>query len=456
MGEGLQEDRKTELPMIREGGGSTGRKFAASGIFPRWLTDQGQRFLTVSIPLLSLFLIVAIAITFIPSNPYSPFSSKITSRLRSFFLLYRSDQNHGPTASASNTSSSSSAEVNSSRMAVCLVGGARRFELTGPSIMERILKVYPEADLFLHSPFDKNSFKLLLLRKAPRIAWVRIFQPQSMPETEPELRVLTASGSPNGIQGLLQYFNLVEGCLTMIKAYQEQNSFKYDWIVRTRVDGFWNAPLGPEFFLRDSYLVPPGSSYGGLNDRLGIGDMTTSVAALSRLSLIPQLDAAGFRQLNSETSFRAQLTTQNVSYVTKRLPFCIVTDRKYSFPPFRYGVPVAAMSSPGPLSGAKCRPCTVVCKDKCVADVMSELDRGWSWTDWENGTLRLCDAHGEWESGWERIFDRSAGRKLANERRRVWSLTQRECVEEFEKMRRRSGRWEAPTAEEICKLGSEH
>lgn len=241
----------------------------------------------------------------------------------------------------------------------------------------------------------------------------------------------------------------------MVKAYQEREDFKYDWIVRTRVDGYWSAPLGPEFFIPGLYLVPPGSSYGGLNDRLGIGDMNTSVVALSRLSLVPELDAAGLRQLNSETSFRAQLTTQNVSYVTKRLPFCIVTDRQYGFPPSRYGVPVAAMSSPGPLSGAKCRPCTVACQDKCVADVMSGLDRGWSWTDWENGTLRLCDAHGEWERGWERIFDRSAGRKLANERKRVWSLTQRECVSEFEKMRRRSANWEAPAAAEICKLGLE-
>lgn len=239
----------------------------------------------------------------------------------------------------------------------------------------------------------------------------------------------------------------------MIKAYQEQKNIRYDWIVRTRVDGYWSAPLGPEFFIPGTYLVPPGSSYGGLNDRLGVGDLNTSTVALSRLSLIPELDAAGLRQLNSETSFRAQLTTQKVPYVTKRLPFCIVTDRQYGFPPGHYGVPVAAMSSPGPLSGAKCRPCTVACRDNCVKGIMPGLDRGWSWTDWENGTLRLCDAHGEWERGWEKIFDKVAGRKLAAERKRVWSLKLKQCVSEFEEMRRRSPNWEAPPAEEICKLG---
>ncbi|CAA0812479.1 Unknown protein [Striga hermonthica] len=196
---------------------------------------------------------------------------------------------------------------NGSRIAVCLVGGARRFELTGPSIVERILRVYESSDLFLHSPLDANSFKLLLLNDAPRIAFVRIFKPEPMPETEPEARVLAAANSPNGIQGLLQYFNLVEGCLKMVKAYQEENNFTYDWVIRTRVDGYWSGPMGPENFIPGKYVVPPGSSYGGLNDRFGVGDYNTSVTALSRLSLIPQLDSAGLTQLNSEAAFRLSL-----------------------------------------------------------------------------------------------------------------------------------------------------
>ncbi|VVA95469.1 unnamed protein product [Arabis nemorensis] len=247
--------------------------------------------------------------------------------------------------------------------------------------------------------------------------------------------------------------NLVEGCITMIKTYQNENNFTYDWIVRTRVDGYWSNPLDPEYFIPGQYLVPSGSSYGGLNDRFGVGDLNTSTVALSRLSLIPDIDSAGLTRLNSESAFKAQLSTHRVPYVTKHIPFCIVTDRTYDFPPFRYGMPVAALSSRGPLNGVKCRPCRVACSGSCVAKVMRRLDRGWGWTEWKNGTMELCDARGELEKGWEKIFDDVAGEKLARARKLVGGLDLRRCVEEFDEMRGMAVKWEAPASEQICRLG---
>ncbi|KAJ9186362.1 hypothetical protein P3X46_001942 [Hevea brasiliensis] len=414
----------------------------------RWFSDLDWKLLLLFVP--PLFIIVFLFVSATPVSPLSTFAP-----LASFFFN-RTTSADDPCVLPLNRSQgvrSWEDELYRSRMAVCLVGGARRFELTGPSIVENILNVYPNSDLFLHCPLDENAFKFSLLKLAPRIATVRIFQPKPIPETEAEVRVLTASNSPNGIQGLLQYFNLVEGCLTMIEEYQNQNNFKYDWVVRTRVDGYWNAPLAPENFITGHYLVPPGSTYGGLNDRLGIGDFNSSAVALSRLSLIPKLDSAGLRMLNSETSFKAQLTTYGVPVITKRLPFCIVSDRKYGFPPYRFGVPVAALSSPGPLSGAKCRPCTPVCEGSCVEGIMSWLDKGWSWTNWESGTLKLCDAHGEWEKEWETIFDKVAGKKRAAVRKRIWGLKLKQCVNDFNEMKRRSSKWDSPPPEEICSLG---
>ncbi|KAF3656799.1 putative Werner Syndrome-like exonuclease-like [Capsicum annuum] len=408
----------------------------------KWASDLDFMKLILLLP--PLLFIVYVFFCSVSSNPFSYLGVSVHSSASTTFSITFANQTERIRHIE---------ELNRSRIAVCLVGGARRFELTGPSIIQKVLNVYANSDLFVHSPLDDKAYKLLLLKSARSIAGVRIFRPQPMPETESQLRVLTAQNSPKGIQGLLQYFNLVEGCLTMIQDYQNQNNFTYDWIIRTRVDGYWSVPLGPENFIPGYYLVPPGSSYGGLNDRLGVGDYNTSVVALSRLSMIPQLDSAGHRQLNSESAFKAQLTTQNVPYLTMRLPFCVVTDRQYEFPPSHYGVPVAALSSRGPLSGAKCRPCTPACTGSCVEPTMSILDKGWSWTDWANNSIELCDAHTEWESGWEKVFDRVAGKKLAAARKRIESLKLDQCVKEFAEMMNKTAHWEAPSGSEICSLG---
>ncbi|GAV76816.1 hypothetical protein CFOL_v3_20289 [Cephalotus follicularis] len=409
----------------------------------RWVSHLDWRFLSLLIPTFSLLVFLSLSLT--PVNPFSWFG-----HLRSVTLNHTFTVDFQP----NRTESAWNDELKRSRMAVCLVGGARRFELTGPSIVKMILKVYPNADLFLHSPMDKNAFKLSLLKVAPRLASIRIFVPKPIPETEAHARVLTVVGSPSGLQGLLQYFNLVEGCLTLIKTYQTQKNFTYDWVVRTRVDGYWNAPLDPSNFVPGHYLVPLESTYGGLNDRLGIGDLNTSTVALSRLSILPKLDSLGFRNLNSEITFKTQLTTQHIPFLAKSVPFCVLTIREFVFPPPKWGVPVAAISSPGTLSGAYCWPCKPVCEGACAENVMLSFEKGWSQIDLGNGTLQLCNARGGWGQGWEMGFDRVAGEELAAERKRVMALKMEECVDDFNEMKRKvSGVWDSPSPAEICKLG---
>ncbi|GAB2292932.1 hypothetical protein Dimus_027159, partial [Dionaea muscipula] len=255
--------------------------------------------------------------------------------------------------------------------------------------------------------------------------------------------------------GLLQYFNLVEGCISLIQRDETRSNFKYDWIIQTRVDGYWSAPLDRGSFIRGQYLIPPGSTYGGLNDRLGIGEWNTSIIALSRLSLLPKLDLAGFCHLGSESAFKAQLTTHHVPYRTRSQPFCVASDRKIRFPPRGPGgEPVAAMSTRGPLSGFKCIPYETLCAGPCADRVMSGLPKEVSWSDSENGTaLEQCDAHDSWKGGWERVFDRFAGTKLAEGQQRVSELNVTECVKDFEAMNRKAAHSETPSISEIYKLG---
>eukprot|EP01018_Ginkgo_biloba_P012427 Gb_30493 [translate_table: standard] len=96
-----------------------------------------------------------------------------------------------------------------------------------------------------HSPFDKDSHKFSLLKDSSNLATLCIFTPQWITETR-----ITASGSPNGLQGLLQYFNLVEGCLKMIQSYQSKQKKPYNlrvaiWLVGGANFKSWGHPLSP-------------------------------------------------------------------------------------------------------------------------------------------------------------------------------------------------------------------
>ncbi|XP_073011409.1 uncharacterized protein [Typha latifolia] len=416
-----------------------------NGASKKWM---GWRYYAIVLFPLLFFLLFTLSYSSANSRfSLSPIRSLLSDRLRSASSSPESEADKRRIGKR---------DLDKARIAICLVGGARRFELTGSSIVQYLLKQYPNADLFLHSPLDENSYKFGILKDAPRIAAVRIFAPDPIPQTESQVRVLTPSNSPNGIQGLLQYFNLVEGCLDMIRSHESRNSASYDWIVRTRVDGYWSGPLMPEAFRPGAYVVPGGSKFGGLNDRLGVGDRTTSAVALARLSLIPRLALAGYNNLNSEAAFQAQLSSANVTAYEHPFPFCVVSNRQYSYPPGLYGVPVASMGSRGPLSGAKCRPCLAVCKRSCAAQVGSQMDRGWGWIESRNGTADLCDGSGEWAEGWEKVFDKIAGQRVAKVRRKVAEMRAPDCVKDLEYLRNRTAKWDSPTPETICGLSFGH
>lgn len=87
---------------------------------------------------------------------------------------------------------------------------------------------------------------------------------------------------------------------------------------------------------------------------------------------------------------------------------------------------------------------------------MGVLNKGWSWTRYDNGSVRLCDASNEWEDGWEKLFDKFAGKKFADVRKKIKGLTMEDCIRDFELLKKRAGTWNVPPARDICSMGLAH
>ncbi|KAG0569369.1 hypothetical protein KC19_6G085700 [Ceratodon purpureus] len=338
------------------------------------------------------------------------------------------------------------------RIAVCLVGGARMFEITGRTIRKNLLDAYPNTDVFLHSPLDKDSHKLTLLA-GRNLRAARIFTPTPIPETRITTEVITSWGSPAGLQGLLQYFNLVEGCYGMVKQYEVRHHIKYDWIIRTRVDGYWSHPipnitdLDPKF-----YYVAAGSDFRGLNDRFGMGNAHASRAANSRLSLLPLMHQRGLRGLNSESAYKAQLEVSQVPYHRIQVPFCVMTLRKMAHPPPPYGLLLLSMASKGPMSGTYCRPCEKEANATYSAAIVDGCMRNWDWPGIGGSEVTVCDGREPWAENWrevaEKVYKKDIGEEIRsfNETRGMEA-----CVSEMREFEMMWEVWDSPPAETICK-----
>lgn len=92
------------------------------------------------------------------------------------------------------------AKVSEERTAICLSGGARSFELTGPSIRDRLLRAYPNSDVFLVVPFDPDAHKLSLLAGVGNIVHAEVAVQALMREDDVSRELFDEYGSPNGVQ----------------------------------------------------------------------------------------------------------------------------------------------------------------------------------------------------------------------------------------------------------------
>ena len=77
---------------------------------------------------------------------------------------------------------------------------------------EYLLQSFANADVFVHAPFDKDSYKLSILKDIPNLVHFRIFKPETISEPRTYTDILTASNSPHGIQVLFFEYFMVDVC----------------------------------------------------------------------------------------------------------------------------------------------------------------------------------------------------------------------------------------------------
>ncbi|CAI5986927.1 unnamed protein product [Closterium sp. NIES-65] len=340
-------------------------------------------------------------------------------------------------------------------IAMCLVGSARAFEATGPSLLRHLLlpSAQPSSHpshrsshlshpphhplhLFLHAPLDETTAKLGLFGgikgggfgagglgvEGVTIASVKIFPSSDLDETDNRKRALNWESSPQG----LQVSRRMRDVVTQKSPGEQEDERRGDSKVTSGVgDGL-------------AYTIPYGSDWWGFNDRFGMGGRQASAVALRRLSALDKMVAVGFSQLNSEMAFKAQMDMGGVRVERQNLSFCILTRRMYPLEDDSCPVKILSATAKVPLNGAKCRLCTPCKAGEEAEQALAAIpDTAPNWPGPFTQGIDMCSIHQPWEDMWQQQYDAVMGAELARQRQAVVRMAadMALCVRSFEQVR---------------------
>ena len=286
---------------------------------------KASRLIQLSVsPSFLLRLIIAAAFALLVGLRISPYRLVDISRVR----REQDDKCGIRFGTVQGSGSGSDLDSASPLVAVCLVGGLRQFELTGPTITKYLLNQLPgQLHTFVVTPLDADAWKVFVLgepirygqsstgkeagenadvntnvsnteefeksvqvagdagitirrsllsrfptdvRPAHRtvIMGVKISVQEDVPESKITEAGIHPRVSPTGRQGLLKYMALTESCVDLILAAEQRLQRRYTHILRTRPDGLWGGAPPPLTTLDPlKFHVPPGEfNMGGEKD----------------------------------------------------------------------------------------------------------------------------------------------------------------------------------------------
>lgn len=157
------------------------------------------------------------------------------------------------------------------KVAICFSGAIRYFDKTYPSLQKYILNNFPDADIFMHMwemnnesienleynfkwVVDNSDTKKIIELLKPKDYVIDIFNNnwENIIKSESNISFdIINKNEKNknyGFNCISMYWKIMK-CYELAKNYSSINNFKYDLIMRIRLDFIWEKHITPELFL---------------------------------------------------------------------------------------------------------------------------------------------------------------------------------------------------------------
>ena len=231
------------------------------------------------------------------------------------------------------------------KTAVCFTGQCRSLEYTHESIKRNLLDSLGNCDVFMYVSDNDSAYKAMKYMSPTKIL--------IEPDPVLDLRHINhiQSEERGGINGYMQMLLAMKKCNEMRIDYENKNGFKYDRIIRSRLDVryFDKLPSNFDKYDIDNYLYTPdfhcwsvvqGSGY---NDRFAVGNRENMDIYLSEFDFIKRYSLIG-HVVHAESTLFYHLNYHNIKVKSVPIRFTrvrsggveedlYISDEPWTWPP---------------------------------------------------------------------------------------------------------------------------
>ena len=198
------------------------------------------------------------------------------------------------------------------KTAVCFTGQCRSLEFTHQNIKNNLLGPLGDCDVFMYISDNKMAYKAKDFMTATEMVIV--------PDPKLDLSGINhiQAEERGGINGYMQMLYAMKKCNEMRLQYEKKNNFKYDRIIRSRLDVKYFNELPSDFddYDIENYIyIPDFHCWGvvqgaGYNDRFAVSNRNSMSIYLSEYDYIKKYSLMG-HTVHAESSLYYHLNYHN-------------------------------------------------------------------------------------------------------------------------------------------------